>query len=126
MVGWQWFVLVLIVILALAVTNWQRTQTQVKALQQAGFSISEDLKGQPQLLVDSSAQEIALVDSKGFQRQPFSTVSSVELRFDNNSQVQENFRLQITLKSGAAFEIHYENEWLARDQLSRFKTLLQL
>ncbi|MGB0468529.1 MAG: hypothetical protein ACPGF7_13505 [Pontibacterium sp.] len=124
--NWQWFVLFVVVIAVLAYTNWQRSQAQVKLLQQAGFTITDDLKGQPNLLVDLPARQLAFLDAKGYQRLEFSQVESVELRFDQGKQQPENHHLYFTLAHNAPIEVHYENEWLANDQLQKVRTRLGL
>jgi len=122
--GIQWFILIVIVLAGLAFFNWKASQNQLAALQKQGFNISDDLKGQPNLLVDSQAQELAVVTAKGFQRYGLDQVANVELRFDQGVQTDENYRLHISFNGAAATEIKYENEWLAKEKQARLQELL--
>lgn len=122
--GIQWFILIVIVLAGLAFFNWKASQNQLATLQKQGFNISDDLKGQPNLLVDSLARELAVVTPKGFQRYGFDQVDSVELRFDHGKQYDENFRLYVRFNGTAAAEIKYENEWLAKEKQARLQELL--
>ena len=123
--GIHWFILIVIVLAGLAFFNWKGSQNQLAALQKQGFNISDDLKGQPNLLVDSQAEELAVVTPKGFQRYGFAQVSSVELRFDKGVQTDENYRLAINFNGAATTEIRYENEWLAKEKQTRLQDILK-
>lgn len=122
--GIQWFILIVIVLAGLAFFNWKASQNQLAALQKQGFNITDDLKGQPNLLVDSQARELAVVTAKGFQRYGFDQVEKVELHFDQGVQTNENYRLNISFIGAAATEIKYENEWLAKEKEARLRELL--
>ncbi|MDI3323116.1 hypothetical protein QKW35_01895 [Pontibacterium granulatum] len=123
--GIQWFILIVIVLAGLALYNWKASQNQLAALQKQGFNISDDLKGQPNLLVDSQARELAVVTAKGFQRYGFDQVAKVELRFDQGVQTDEKYRVHISFNGAKATEINYENEWLAKEQQARLQDILQ-
>lgn len=122
--GIHWFILIVVLLAGFAFYNWQGSQNQLSLLKKQGFALSEDLKGQPGLLVDIQARELATVTSDDFQRYHFDQVQSVELRFDTGVQQPENYHLYIRLDSAAPLEIHYENEWLAQKQLNRLHALL--
>lgn len=123
--GIQWFILIVIVLAGLAFFNWKASQNQLAALQKQGFNISDDLKGQPHLLVDSQARELAVVTAKGFQRYGFDQVENIELHFDQGVQTDENYRLHIRFNGAATTEIKYENEWLAKEKQARLQDILQ-
>uniref|UniRef100_UPI0035623E69 hypothetical protein n=1 Tax=Pontibacterium sp. TaxID=2036026 RepID=UPI0035623E69 len=110
--GMHWFILIVVLLAGLAFYNWQNSQNQLSLLKKQGFTLSEDLKGQPNLLVDIQARELAVVTPKGFQRYHFDRVQRVELRFDTGVQQPENYHLYILLDGASPLEIHYENEWL--------------
>lgn len=123
--GIQWFILIVIVLAGLAFFNWKASQNQLAALQKQGFNITDDLNGQPNLLLDSQARELAVVTAKGFQRYDFDQVENVELRFDQGVQTDENYRLYISFDSAVATEIKYENEWQAKEKQARLQDILQ-
>lgn len=122
--GMHWFILIVVLLAGLAFYNWQNSQNQLSLLKKQGFTLSEDLKGQPNLLVDIQARELAVVTPKGFQRYHFDRVQSVELRFENGVQQPENYHLYVLVDGASPLEIHYENEWLAQDQLNRLHAIL--
>jgi hypothetical protein len=122
--NWQWAILIVVVMVVLAFSNWQRSQRQIADLSQSGFQISDDLKGQPQLLLDRQARQFAVVRPDGREQHTLDEVARVELRFDPGVQQPENYRVVLHLKAGREIEIHYENEWLAQDQLKRLQPLL--
>ena len=123
--GIQWFILIVIVLAGLAFFNWKASQNQLAALQKQGFNITDDLNGQPNLLLDSQARELAVVTAKGFQRYDFDQVENVELRFDQGVQTDENYRLYISFDGAVATEIKYENEWQAKEKQARLQDILQ-
>lgn len=123
--GIQWVILIIIVLAGLAFFNWKASQNQLATLQKQGFNISDDLKGQPNLVVDRQARELAIVTAKGFQRYGFDQVEKVELRFDQGVQTDENYRLNISFNGAAATEVKYENEWLAKEKQARLQDILQ-
>lgn len=122
--NWQWAILIVVVMVVLAFSNWKRSQQQIEELSQSGFQVTDDLKGQPQLLLDRQAKQFALVRPDGRERHTLDEIERVELRFDPGVQQPENFRVVLHLKGGREIEISYENEWLAQDQLKRLQQLL--
>lgn len=122
--GKYWFILIVIVMVALAYIHWQKSRVQLKALSQSGFSVTDNLKGQPLLLVDLPAKQVALVSPEGYQRLNFAQVKAVELKFDVGPQMPENYRLHLDLVQDGSVEVYYENEWLAQKQLAQLTRML--
>lgn len=74
MTSFQWFVIALVIIAGLGYWNWNKTDQQLKQLQATGFTVSEDFKGSPRLLLDLNRQEVAVVDPKNYEIIAFSAV----------------------------------------------------
>ncbi len=120
----HWFILAVLVMAALAFWQWQRSQDQLALLQQSGFQISEDLGGQPRLLLDSGAGELALVAPDGYTRIAFSEVVTADYRYDSGTQVDGNFRIELGSRPGRVLAVQYESEWQAQERLQQLKKLL--
>ncbi|WP_432470768.1 hypothetical protein [Amphritea sp. HPY] len=126
----HWIILAVIVMAGLAYWNHQRTDAQLKVLKDGGFVVSDQLAGNPKLLVSSSQKQLAVVFPDSYLRADFGQVSGLELRHDSNAQTEFNYRLQITLKSGSqsgrqnSVEVAYENEARAQSALKKLQQYL--
>lgn len=127
----HWVILAVIVMAGLAYWNHQRTDVQLKALKDAGFVVSDQLAGNPKLLVSSAQKQLAVVFPDSYLRTDFSQVSGLELRHDSNAQTEFNYRIQIALKSGSqrgsqnSVEVVFENETRAQTALKKLQQLLK-
>ncbi|WP_027859525.1 hypothetical protein [Marinobacterium jannaschii] len=124
MSGLHWFILAVVVMAALAYWNWQRSQDQLAQLQKQGFQISEDLKGQPRLLLDLAAKQVALVTPSQASRVAFADIVAAEYGYDSGTQTDSRFRIELSTSSGQQWQVLYENEAIARRQLERLNSLL--
>lgn len=126
MTNLQWFILAVIVIAALAYWNWQRTSGQIKRLQAEGFTISADLGGVPKLLVDQQSDSVAVITAREYRRYSFHQISGLNYAYDNDAEVEDNFRIEILLQGATKQQenITYNDEHRAEDQLKRLQALL--
>lgn len=122
----QWVVLALIIMAGLGYWNYQRIDGQRKELQAAGFQISDDLKGNPSLLVSTSQQEVAVLIPSGYQRLNFAQLERVEVRSDTSAEAETNFRLVLIVIDAMVTEVEvgYENEHRADIALKRLRQLM--
>lgn len=114
-----WVVLAVIVMAGLGYWNWQKGQEQLRILKSSGFDITEDLKGDPRLVVDRTNKSVALVSANNYRVIPMQTITSSEVLYDRGIQMDENFRIELQLapSEGVVVPIMYENEALARAAL---------
>lgn len=126
MASLHWFLIAFVIIAGLGYWNWQRSDQQIKRLQAEGFVITEDLKGTPRLLVDDQLHQVAVVGPTGFQRYDFSNIKKLELVFDRNAQLDENFRIKLYLVDSpiSTQEIAFDNEWNAEEKLQALQKRL--
>ena len=126
MTSLHWFLIAFVIIAGLGYWNWQRSDQQIKRLQAEGFVITEDLKGTPRLLVDDQLHQVAVVGPNGFQRYDFSKIKKLELVFDRNAQLDENFRIKLSFvdSSISTQEIAFDNEWNAEEKLQALQKRL--
>lgn len=122
----QWIILAIIVMAGLAYWNHQRSDAQLKALQAAGFSLSDELSGNPKLLLSRSQKQLAVLFPDGYLRADFDQVDNLEVQHDSNSQTEFNYRLVISLQGSSRdhVEILYENEARAQATLKKLQALL--
>ncbi len=120
-----WFVLAVLLMAGVGYVNWQKSQAQINALEQNGFEITQDLKGQPRLLVDVNKKELALVYPDHYKRVSLSKVIASEVVFDRGKEMDENYRIQLALDGQPSIEIDYENETLAHTSLQALDPLLK-
>ncbi len=123
MSGLHWFILAALLMAALAFWNWQRSQDQLAQLQKQGFQVSEDLNGQPKLLLDLKAKKLAIVQPSKATLLAFSDIHSAEYGFDSGTQTDTRFRIELQSASGEQWQIIYENEAIARRQLQRLNDI---
>ena len=123
----SWFVLAVIVMAGLGYFTWQKSQAQIKALEQTGFVITKDLKGEPRLLVNAEAEQLAIVSPTAYEVHPLASIVSPEVIFDRGVQMDQNFRIKLSVqgRNPATLEIRYENETLARSALEALNSALQ-
>lgn len=122
----QWIILAIIVMAGLAYWNHQRSDAQLKALQAAGFSLSDELSGNPKLLLSRTQKQLAVLFPDGYLRADFDQVDNLEVQHDSNSQTEFNYRLVISLQGSSRdhVEILYENEARAQATLKKLQALL--
>jgi len=122
----QWIILAIIVMAGLAYWNHQRSDAQLKALQAAGFSLSDELAGNPKLLLSRTQKQLAVLFPDGYLRADFDQVDNLEVQHDSNSQTEFNYRLVISLQGSSRdhVEILYENEARAQATLKKLQALL--
>ena len=126
MISFQWFVIALVIIAGLGYWNWNKTDQQLKQLQATGFTVSEDFKGSPRLLLDLNRQEVAVVDPKNYEIIAFSAVEKLEVIYDSGTEVDQNYRLVLYFVGDKqpSKEIAYADEWTAKKQLKKIRSFL--
>lgn len=124
----QWIILAIAVMAALGYWNYQRTQGQQQALQSAGFVVSDELKGNPKLLVSTSQRQLAVVRGGGYLRLDFAQVQDVAIVFDSHESGERNYRLRLVLQGvpESAVEIGYQDEFQAESAGKQLKKILGL
>ncbi|MDO6564439.1 hypothetical protein Q4488_13700 [Amphritea sp. 1_MG-2023] len=121
----QWVLLALLIMIGLAYWNYQRIDDQRKALQTAGFQVSDDLKGSPPLLVSSSQRQIAVLQPSGYVRFDFDQLQQFEVRSNSGAESESHFRIALGLSgmTVAEIEVGYENEHRAAIALKQLRQL---
>lgn len=124
----QWIILAIVVMAALGYWNYQRTQGQQQALQSAGFVVSDDLKGNPKLLVSTSQRQLAVVRGGGYLRLDFAQVQDVSVVFDSHESGERNYRLRLALQGApeSTVEIGYQDEFQTESAGKQLKKILGL
>jgi len=122
----QWFLIAFVIILSFGYWNWQKTDQQLKQLQATGFTISEDLKGSPRLLLDLKRREIAVVGPTNYEIISLSALEKLEVIYDSGTEVDQNYRLALyrTGDKQPYKEIAYSDEWMAEKQLKKIHSFL--
>ncbi|UTW02625.1 hypothetical protein KDX31_14895 [Amphritea atlantica] len=107
----QWFILAAIVIAGLAFWNYQRIDGQRKELLSAGFQVSDDLKGNPGLLVSTSQRQLAVLVPTGYLRFSFDQLRDAEIRSRENAETETDFRIALLLDGASVSEVEigYQN-----------------
>ncbi|MBV1786909.1 hypothetical protein KQ940_02470 [Marinobacterium sp. D7] len=124
MSGPQIFIIGLVLMLVLAVWNWQRSSEQRSALQGSGFSVTERLGGSPELLVDIRGRALAVVRPGGYERFSFEEFRSAELGYDTLPQADSHFRIELVLSNNRQQQIKYGSEWEAKRALERLQAIM--
>ncbi|RTE65841.1 hypothetical protein EH243_09120 [Amphritea opalescens] len=119
----QWIILAFIIMAGLGYWNYQRMDGQRKALQTAGFQISDELKGNPPLLISASQRQIAVLNPSGYQRFSFDQLQGAEVRSDSLATTDTRFRVALILDGEADVEIGFENEPRADIALKQLRRL---
>jgi len=124
MENWQMFAVAALVICGLGYMGWQKTQGQLSSLQNEGFVVSDDLGGNPKLVIDAQAQEFALVRTKDYARYPLSAITEARVDSDWGRENEKNFRVELYLARGENFKIKYANEFAADKAISTLNKYL--
>lgn len=120
------FIVFLVVMIGLAVWTAKKTGGQLDVLQKQGFIVTDDLNGNPRLVVDAQNQQIAIVHTKGAERLDYAQVDKVAFEFDAGVQEASNFRIEI-FSNQLAYDkiaVGYENEYRAKQEFSKLKRLI--
>ncbi|MGB0732903.1 MAG: hypothetical protein ACPGPF_04030 [Pontibacterium sp.] len=124
MPSWLIFAVVATIICGLGYISWQKTQGQLSALESAGFVVSEDLGGNPKLVIDEQASEFALIHPKNYQRFPLAAITEARVESDLGRENEKNFRIELSLSRGEFFKVKYANEFGADAALGKLKKYL--
>ncbi len=121
----QWVILAVVVMAGLGYWNYQRIDGQRKALTGAGFVVSDDLKGNPGLLVSSTQKQLAVLIPTGYLRVDFDQLKHGEIRKDSSGENDKNYRIALILNGASQPEVEnsYQDELQAD---TAFKKLRQL
>ncbi|WP_428035370.1 hypothetical protein [Amphritea sp.] len=121
----QWFILAVIVMAGLGYWNYQRIDGQRKELLSAGFQISDDLKGNPGLLISSSQRQVAVLIPTGYLRVSFDQIQSAEIRSRDTAETETNFRIALLLENAPVpeVEIGYQNVHSVEIALKKLRQL---
>jgi hypothetical protein len=119
----QWIILAFIIMAGLGYWNYQRMDGQRKELQAAGFQISDELKGNPTLLVSASQRQIAVLNPSGYRRFSFDQLQRAEVRSDSLAQTETRFRVALILDGEPDVEVGFENETRADIALKKLRQL---
>lgn len=114
----------LVLIALLTFWTWQKRSGYTQQLVAEGFQITDDLKGDPKLLVDRQGQQLALITNKGIRKISFSEISRLESMQDAGIQVEEKHRIHLILNSGEDLAVFFESAELRDSQLKRLNQLL--
>jgi hypothetical protein len=108
--------------------NYQRIDGQRKQLVSAGFQISDDLKGNPGLLVSTSQRQVAVLVPSGYLRLSFDQLKDAEIRFRSGAEVETDFRIALLLEGAPVpeVEIRYSNEHTVEIALKKLQQLTGL
>ncbi len=122
-----WFVFAVIVMAGLGYWNWQKGQVHLQALRDSRFNLTDDLKGEPRLVIDTTQRQIALVSPQGYRIIPMSVIVTSEMQFDRGVQMDQNYRIELQLAGSErpVGPIKYENETLAKVALEKLQTALR-
>lgn len=121
----HWFILAAIVIVAIAYWNHQRSQAQVAQLQATGFNISDDLKGNPGLLVSRTQRQIAVPKPSGYIRFGFDQVTDLKVVHESAPEHDYNHRLSISVTGESRpVNVGYADETKAEAALQQLQQLL--
>ena len=122
-----WFILAVIVMAGLGYWHWQKGQVQLQALRSSSFNVTDDLKGEPRLVIDRTQKQIALVSPQGYRVVRMNAIVNSEVQFDRGVQMDQNYRIELQLASSErpVGPIKYENETLARVALEKLLTALR-
>lgn len=120
------FLAFLVVMIGLAVVVGRQSGDNLIKLQAEGFNISYDFNGVPRLLVDEAQQQIAVVERKTVTRLSFAQISKIDIAFDGQADAPVNYRIEIFSEALAngRIAVIYENEWRAKQEFSRFRTMI--
>lgn len=118
------FIVTVAILAGLGYWNWKKGQQQLDLLRSTGFVVSDDLNGNPRLVLDRNQRQLAVVAADRHQVVSMGSVVSAQVAFDRGVQMDENFRIELTTTAGQPSlpAIQYENEAIAQTAL---KTLLE-
>jgi len=121
-----WVILAIIVMAGLGYWNWQKSQGQLKVLKSSGFDVTDDLKGEPRLVVDRTHKKIALVSATHYRVIPMTAIVSSDAVYDRGAHMDKNFRIELQLSPSerALAPIFYENESLSRTALDSLQSAI--
>lgn len=124
----QWFILAVIVMAGLGFWNYQRIDGQRKELQGAGFQISDDLKGNPGLLVSTAQRQVAVLIPSGYLRFSFDQLKGAEIRSRDTAETETDFRIALLLDGAPVpeVEIRYQNVHRVEIALKKLRQLTGL
>ncbi|MBN0988836.1 hypothetical protein [Amphritea pacifica] len=126
--SFQWFIVALIVMAGLGYWNYQRIDGQRKQLVSAGFQISDDLKGNPGLLVSTTQRQVAVLVPSGYLRLGFDQLKDAEVRFRSSAETETDYRIALILEGAPVpeVEIRYSNEHSVEIALRKLQQLTGL
>ncbi|WP_290704982.1 hypothetical protein [Amphritea sp.] len=121
----QWVILAVVVMAGLGYWNYQRIDGQRKALEGAGFVVSDDLKGNPGLLVSTTQQQIAVLIPTGYLRVGFDQLKHGEIRQDASGEKDSNYRIALILNGASQSEVEnrYQDEHQADSAFKKLRNL---
>lgn len=121
----QWLILAVVVMAGLGYWNYQRIDSQRKALEGAGFVVSDDLKGNPGLLVSKTQQQIAVLIPAGYLRVDFAQLKHGEIRKDSSGENDKNYRITLVLNGAPQSEVEnrYQDELQADIAFKKLRNL---
>ncbi len=124
----QWFIVAVIVMAGLGFWNYQRIDGQRKELQGAGFQISDDLKGNPGLLVSTAQSQVAVLIPSGYLRFSFDQLKGAEIRSRDTAETETDFRIALLLDVAPVpeVEIRYQNVHRVEIALKKLRQLTGL
>ncbi|WP_299196010.1 hypothetical protein [uncultured Amphritea sp.] len=123
--SFQWFILAVIIMAGLGYWNYQRIDGQRKELLSAGFQISDDLKGNPGLVVSTSQRQVAVLIPTGYLRVSFDQIQHAEIRSRDTAEAETDFRIALLLDGAPVpeVEIGYQNVHSVEIALKKLRQL---
>jgi hypothetical protein len=121
----QWVILAVVVMAGLGYWNYQRIDGQRKALESAGFIVSDDLKGNPGLLVSTTQHQVAVLIPTGYLRIGFDQIKHGEIRKDSTGENDKNYRIALVLNGAPQSEVEnrYQDELQADIAFKKLRNL---
>ncbi|SEG72590.1 hypothetical protein [Marinobacterium lutimaris] len=116
----------ILIMAALGVWNFQRSNQQKAVLEQSGFAISERLGGSPELVLDSTRRELALIHPEGAERFSLNELQNAEIGYDDHEdRARYHYRIELSFTEQRKRRVNYATEWDAQTALERFQSLVK-
>jgi hypothetical protein len=109
----------------LAYQNSQKVNRQLAQLESDGFVISEDLHGEPKIVVDQSQRKLAFIYPDKHYTLPIDDLISSEILYDLDKRGEKNYRLELITRTTLIpkLEVKYRDEFLAERIHKRLRAL---
>jgi hypothetical protein len=109
----------------LAYQNGQKINRQLAQLERDGFTVSEDLQGEPKIVVDQAKRQLGFVFAEKHYTLPIEDLISSEILYDLDKRGEKNYRLELITRASVLpkLEVKYRDEFLAERVHKRLRAL---